>query len=146
MTPVRTILAVEDSDDDFDTIQTAYQNWSKRHPDHALTLRRLENGEECYKCLENNSGSFQSLVLLDLNLPGIGGRKTLQMIKTAERLKSVPVVILSSSSNSADVSFCHTNGANAYHVKPFHYEEFLDLMDKVFDYWSTAVTHNPNKP
>lgn len=140
MNLARTIIAVEDSDEDFDTISNAYHSWAKDRAGRSFELKRVQTGEDCYKMLSDDPSNAQPLVLLDLNLPGQGGHKTLQMIKQSEQLRIVPVVVLSSSSARSDIEFCHSHGANAYHVKPFRYDQFLSMLDTLFEYWSVTST------
>ncbi len=79
------------------------------------------------------------MVLLDLNVPGLDGRGTLLEIKTSPALREVPVVVLSTSSNPADLAFCYRAGVNAYHVKPFLYVEHLHVLDILLRYWLRGV-------
>lgn len=133
---LRTIISVEDSDDDFETIDHVFQRWSQARGARTLQLKRVETGEECLALLSGASSGTKPIVLLDLNLPGQGGRATLKQIKEESTLHSVPVVVLSSSSAPKDISFCHAHGVNAYHVKPLRYEDFTSMLNIIFDYWS----------
>ena len=80
------------------------------------------------------------LVLLDLNLPKIDGREVLRRVKADTRLKSSPVLILSTSSSESDVITCYADHANAYLTKPYdpgRYEEVIAAIDA---FWCSAAT------
>jgi two-component system response regulator len=75
------------------------------------------------------------LILLDLKMPGIDGHEVLRQIKNFAGLKRIPVVILSSSKEEGDRSLGYDNGANSYLVKPVSFEGFLNVVDKIDEYW-----------
>jgi CheY-like chemotaxis protein len=75
------------------------------------------------------------VVLLDLRLPRVDGIEILQTIKRDEKLKCIPVVILTTSEAEKDVTRAYYNHANSYLVKPVGFEEFRQLMDNLGFYW-----------
>jgi CheY-like chemotaxis protein len=79
-------------------------------------------------------------VLLDLNTPGIDGRDALREIRSDASLRSIPVVVLTTSGNPLDIDACYERGANACHVKRVRYEEHLDLLVALLTYWQRQVT------
>src|SRR5262249_50765787 len=79
-----------------------------------------------------------ALVLLDLNLPGMDGRELLTIIKGDEHLKSIPVVIVTTSRNPRDVEWCYQHGANSYQVKAIGYEQFKSAMLLHVENWLHA--------
>jgi CheY-like chemotaxis protein len=81
------------------------------------------------------------VVLLDLRLPRVDGIEILQAIKRDEKLKSIPVVILTTSEAEKDVTRAYRNHANSYLVKPVGFEEFRQLMDNLGFYWLSWNTH-----
>lgn len=131
-------LVVEDSDEDFDTVMEAATK-SGLH----LSVRRAATGGECIDLLKESPAP--SVILLDLNTPGADGREALAHIKSSEALKKVPVVVLTTSANPRDLTFCYDKGANAYHMKPVRYPEHLDLLTDVFQYWvgRVMISHKP---
>lgn len=136
----RPVLVVEDSDEDWDTVQQA-----GRQSGFAHRLQRAGSGEEGLRLLRGTASddplvTLPALVLLDLNLPGIDGHEVLVSIKGDVRLKQLPVVVLTTSSNSRHVESCYAAGANAYHIKPMRYPDHLDTVRTVFQYWLTSVT------
>ena len=79
------------------------------------------------------------LVLLDLNLPGIGGKEVLGEIKRDPLLSRIPVVVLTSSSARQDVLDTYGAHVNAYMVKPTDFDDYLALVKLVESYWLGAV-------
>jgi CheY-like chemotaxis protein len=109
-------------------------------------IHRVASGGDCLALLRGESAvqlaHLPSLILMDLNSHGIDGREALVMIKTDCALKEIPVVILTTSANPKDVAFCYQAGANAYHVKPVHYDQYLSVLRSLMHYWLDSVTMN----
>ena len=133
MTRARHILVVEDSDEDYQTVlDAAVQCTVQNH------IQRATSGENCVGQLLSLADKHQdlpALVLLDLNTSQTDGREALLQIKQDIQLRIIPVVVLSGSANPRDLSFCYSNGANAYHVKPVHHALHLLVLQKIFSYW-----------
>jgi len=127
------LLIVEDSDEDFDTMLEA-----TRIAGVTNEIRRETSGEECLHHLEELirlNHPLPRLVMLDLNTPKGDGREALRSIVLNARLRSLPLVVLSASSNTRDVSFCYDHGANAYHIKPVSHPAHLQILKNIFAYW-----------
>jgi len=78
---------------------------------------------------------YPKLILLDLKMPKVSGMEVLEKIKSDEDLKSIPVVILSSSKEDPDIKKCYALGANSYIVKPVDSENFFSAIKKIGLYW-----------
>jgi CheY-like chemotaxis protein len=128
------VLVAEDSDEDFDTLREAMALMPLNH-----ALRRAATGDQCLEILRSQS-PHPTLLLLDLNMPGIDGRDALRQIRAASALDTMPVIVLSTSANPRDVDFCYAEGANAYHVKPVQYPDHLAVLVATLDYWLGRVT------
>ena len=74
-------------------------------------------------------------VLLDLNVPIINGFEILERVKNDKKLKRIPVIILSGSSNDDDIERCYQAGANCYLCKPGGLTEFFDMVTQLVKYW-----------
>lgn len=75
------------------------------------------------------------LIILDLHLPGLDGREVLRRLKSSEDYKAIPVLVLSSSTSSAEVEAVYGNGANAFLRKPVGFENLSDMMHYTRQFW-----------
>jgi CheY-like chemotaxis protein len=131
------LLVVEDSNDDFKMLQRLMQRMDVRNP-----IIRCVNGDEALDFLYQE-GSYKgtegvakpSVILLDLNLPGIDGRAVLERLKQDGSLKEIPIVVFTTSSSPKDVEFCYQKGANGYLVKPMDVEGLQRTVQAFVDYW-----------
>lgn len=78
------------------------------------------------------------LILLDLNMPGIDGFEILRQIKTAEKIKRIPVIILTSSKEEGDRALSYDYGANSFLIKPVSFDGLTDVVKRICDYWFTT--------
>ncbi len=131
------LVVVEDSDEDFDTVVEAVKRSGVEAEVHRATT-----GEAGLAVIRDVATDRPALVLMDLNTPGTDGREALTAIKTDPALKSIPVIVFSTSANPKDVGFCYAAGANAYHVKPVRYPDHLQLVIDLVGYWFGRVTLN----
>ncbi len=133
------VMIVDDSDDDVEASRRAF-----RQAGHDAPLQHLSSGEEALDALKANPANRPDIILLDLNMPGIGGRKTLEIIKQDSLLKDIPVVVLTSSTYDEDVRACYSLGANSFVSKPVNYESFAKAIQLVKEYWfDTALLPCP---
>ena len=133
MSATQTILVVEDNDEDYETVVEAAQRTGILHH-----LRRATCGDECVRMLHESveqRSLLPALVLLDLNTPGGDGRDALSLIKTCDKLRAIPTVVLSTSGNPRDIDFCYASHANAYHTKPVSHIAHLKTLQNIFSYW-----------
>lgn len=85
------------------------------------------------------------IILLDLNLPRMDGRATLKEIKSDERLRSIPVIVLTTSEADTDIFKCYDLGASCYISKPVGFQEFLKVVRSLEDFWFTIVKLPPTE-
>jgi CheY-like chemotaxis protein len=131
------LLIVEDSDMDFETCLDA-----SRLANVHNEIRRATLGDERLQLradLELRRRALPILVLLDLNTPKGEGRDGLRGIVRNERLRAIPLVVITASANSRDISFCYDHGANAYHLKPVSYPFHLEILRNIFLNWLTSA-------
>ncbi len=84
---------------------------------------------------DRNITDVPKLILLDLKMPKVNGLEVLQRIREDERLKRIPVVILTSSKEDPDIKRCYDLGVNSYVVKPLEFEEFRKAISSLGLYW-----------
>ena len=121
------ILLVEDNIDDVLITKRAWRKGNIKNP-----LYVTGDGEEAldflYKRNNHQDAPTPLLILLDLKMSKMGGFEVLQHIKTDERLRSIPVIILTTSERSQDIEEAYSNGANSYIVKPVNFEKFINSI------------------
>lgn len=116
--------------------------------DAEMTIRALRKGniankivhlEDGFEALEYLFGKVDNpipkVILLDLKMPRVNGIEVLQKIKTDERTKLIPVVILTSSKEDPDIKKCYELGVNAYVVKPVNMEDFNKAIQDLGLFW-----------
>ncbi|WP_378178703.1 response regulator [Aquimarina sp. SS2-1] len=97
-------------------------------------LLEAQNGEEALDILQNRE-EFPDLILLDLNMPRMSGLEFLKILKSNEKLKYIPVVILSTSNNHKDLKQSYEAGIAGYIVKPLKYEDYVEKIKALVEYW-----------
>jgi len=127
-------VVIEDSDEDFETVMEAVKLAEVK-----AEVRRAVTGEGGLSLLRKLTQQHPIIVLMDLNTPGTDGREALVLLKSDPALKSIPVVVFSTSANPKDVGFCYAAGANAYHVKPVRYPDHRQLVIDLVRYWVDRV-------
>jgi CheY-like chemotaxis protein len=132
------VLSIEDSPEDFEVIKRCLQKVAP-----GTTVTQCQDGDEALAWLhthkDKESAQRPDIILLDLNLPGIDGRELLKILKNDSDLKSIPVVVLSTSNNERDVDACYSNGANAYLIKPSTVENFTNIAQALYKFWFQCV-------
>jgi CheY-like chemotaxis protein len=127
---VLNILVVDDDDADAMMIEEAL-----RHSDADVSVNRVGDGREALDYLHRSGDHAHAqrpdLILLDLNMPRMGGQETLARIKADEQLKAIPVVILTTSNAEADISSSYQHRANAYVTKPMELDEFEATVGRI---------------
>ena len=94
------------------------------------------NGEEALETLKVKN-IVPDIIILDLNMPKINGIEFLQILKNDNFLKYIPSIILTTSNNHKDVLECYKIGIAGYVLKPLKYEDYVDRIKKMLEYWSS---------
>ena len=109
-----------------------------------------ETGEQGLSILRREGEHAQAvrpdLILLDLNLPSMHGQDFLATVKDDPKLRSIPVIILSSSSADNDVTACYDRHANGYITKPISSETFDDVITRIENYWFNLMQLPSDEP
>lgn len=136
-----TILLVEDSEGDAEIACIAFEEAGFN-----CNIEISYSGEEALSYLnEANLGQLPTLVFLDLNMPGIDGFEVLESIKSSDRLRHIPVIILTTSNSHRDIERCFNSHANAYILKSSDVKAFIHNMKKVKEFWFQINTaHKPS--
>ena len=131
---IKTLL-VEDDPADQKLIKNNLQNLKVANELHAVS-----SGEEAldflhHRCDYTGGTDQPDLILLDLNMPGMGGKEFLKQIKGDEGLKQIPVVILTTSNSERDILDSYKLQAAGYINKPVTLEQFKQVTQKIEQYW-----------
>lgn len=112
-------------------------------------LTVMKDGVEALAYLRREGGysgaRMPDLILLDLNLPRKSGREVLAEIKADERLRTIPVVVLTTSEDEQDIARAYSQHANCYITKPVDLEQFLRVVHSIEDFWLTLVRLPPGE-
>ena len=136
------ILIVEDDPNDVELTLTALEDYNLVN-DVVVT----RDGQEaldylyCRGQFSNRPNENPAVLLLDLKLPKVDGLEVLKQIKSDERLKMIPVVVLTSSHEEKDMARSYKLGVNAYVVKPVDFHEFVNAVKELGAFW--AVINEP---
>lgn len=132
MNPFRAILLVEDNPMDVDLTLRAF---AKRNLANEVDVAR--DGEEALERLEGweRGEAPPVVILLDLKLPRVDGLEVLRRIKEHPRFHSIPIVVLTTSSEDSDIRTAYRLGANSYIVKPVSFDNFMNVVTQIELYW-----------
>jgi len=137
--PIKIILAEDDKDDQelFMEVLNA-----TKVPSEVITVG---NGEELVSTLKDPAEPKPDIVFIDINMPVKGGKQALEEIKSDEKLKEIPAVMLSTSNHPNEIEETFNKGANLFVQKPSSFSGFILILKKVFIlHWTKALV-NPVK-
>ncbi len=131
------ILLIEDNYDDFEATSRSFKKvnflnalvWCPTAQDGLDYLRRVG------KYANEGPAERPGLVLLDLNMPGMDGRIALRTLKADPELRSIPVIILTTSADERDIEQCYSYGAATYIQKPVGFSGLVEAAQRVKEYW-----------
>ena len=124
---LQTILIVEDNDDDYLFTCRAFKMAQCSNP-----LHRAHDGQEALDFLRNTT---PSMILLDINMPGINGYDFLEQRNRVPELRRIPVIVLTTSDDPKDIAKSYEKGANSYIHKPVTMQGFVEAIARLKDYW-----------
>jgi DNA-binding response OmpR family regulator len=136
------ILMVEDDPKDVELTLTALDEYNLAN--EVVVTRDGEEALDYLYCRGNFASRFNdnpAVLLLDLKLPKVDGLEVLQQIRSDEKLKLIPVVVLTSSHEEKDMVASYKLGVNAYVVKPVDFHEFVNAIKELGVFW--AVINQP---
>lgn len=139
MKHLKRILLVEDDDKDIE-LTLAEHNLAN---EVAVVRDGVEALDYLYHrgSFARRPAGFPVVIMLDLKMPRLDGVQVLRQLKADEKMRMIPVVILTSSHESMDLEQCYRLGVNAYVVKPVRFSEFMDAVKQTGAFW--ALTNQP---
>lgn len=123
MKPHKIVLYADDDTDDRTWVSEACKTVGS-----PLQIQFVENGKQVLDYLRDGHEQLPSLIVLDLNMPEMDGRQTLQQLKSNPRFKNIPVAIVTTSSNKIDRDVCNRLGASLYLTKPDTHFEWQNII------------------
>lgn len=142
MESLKKILFIDDSEHDVELTLAALEEYNL-----ANEILVLHDGEEALNFLfrreefANIDAPNPVLILLDIQMPKVNGIEVLRAIKSSERLRTIPVVMLTSSREEQDLIESYQLGVNAYVVKPVDFSKFVTVVKQIGQFW--AVINEP---
>lgn len=132
------ILLVEDNEDDVYLTREAFEAASLR-----VNLHHVDNGEKCLQFLRKE-GPYANvpspdLILLDMHMPVMDGHEVLKEIVKDEKLRHLPVVVLTTSYEAADIQKMYGLRCSSYITKPVDFDNFVKAIGQLAGYWLTVV-------
>jgi two-component system, chemotaxis family, response regulator Rcp1 len=136
------VLLAEDREDDALLTREAFRRTGRR-----INLHHVENGLACMAFLRNEDPYVEAptpdLLLLDLNMPLMSGQEVLAAIVADERLRHLPVVVLTTSDADLDVLAMYQMRCSSYITKPVDFDRFLNVISVLAEYWTSLVVLPP---
>lgn len=123
------ILIIDDNDDDVEAALRAFKRTNLKN-----TITRASTGAEAITMLRERKVQ-PGLILLDLNMPGLDGRRVLAILKGDEEMRRIPIVVLTTSADERDIDECYQLGANTYIQKPVDLDGLFAAIQRLKDYW-----------
>jgi CheY-like chemotaxis protein len=132
------ILLVEDDENDIRITQRALARSAM-----VARIEVVRDGQAALDYLQGNppyeGRRRPNLVLLDISLPKVNGMEVLREVKSEPALRSIPVLMLTTSSRPEDVATAYAHGANGYVCKPIHFARFVEVVADLSDYWGKVA-------
>ncbi|MCM5529815.1 response regulator [Parasegetibacter sp. NRK P23] len=132
------ILLVEDNEGDVILTLEALKEGRIKN-----SVNVVRDGEQAIFYLDKKEGYADAItpdiILLDINLPRIDGLEVLSYIKQSESLKTIPVVMLTTSSSRNDIQSAYASYANCYITKPVDFNKFMDVIGSIEHFWISLV-------
>jgi CheY-like chemotaxis protein len=142
----RTILLVEDNENDIELTLLALERAGVENPVHVV-----RDGVQAIDYLQRRSDWVDrpdvhpAVILLDKKLPKVDGHEVLAAVKSDNRLKHIPIVMLTSSREETDLLKSYDLGVNAYVVKPVEFHDFMDAIRDIGTFWIVLNEGRPHK-
>lgn len=135
---VAEILLVEDNEDDVFLTREAFEAASLR-----VSLHHVDNGEKCMQFLRKQgdyaNAPSPDLILLDMHMPVMDGYEVMTEIVKDDKLRHLPVVVLTTSYEAADIQKMYGLRCNSYITKPVDFDNFVKAIGQLAGYWLTVV-------
>lgn len=130
------VMVIDDNADHTLLIRNALRDLGNEHG-----IETMSDGEQALTAL-HAARQYPDLILLDINMPGYSGFDVLAQLRQHERLRLIPVVMLTSSETQADIARAYELGASGYITKPSHYQDLRAVLGNTMLYWSVMQRYD----
>lgn len=127
------ILLIEDDSVDVMTVKRAFKEL-----DVTNQLVSTSDGEEALEYLNNDATTKPCVILLDLNMPRMNGTEFMKIAKADESLKTIPIIVFTTSNTEHDITQSFELGAAGYMVKSVDYHKFIETIKTIDSYWTLS--------
>ena len=127
------IMLLEDDSIDAMTVKRAFNELKVTNP-----LKHVLNGEDALDYLQDPQNEKPCMILLDLNMPRMGGLEFLKIVKENPILRGIPVVVFTTSTDQPDIVESYQQSVGGYIVKPVDYKKFVEAIKTVNLYWTIS--------
>lgn len=117
------------ADDDLDDKAWIVEAWETL--EFPVQIEFVDNGRQAIDYLQGGNGATPALIVLDLNMPEMDGRQTLQKLKNDPQYRHIPVVIVTTSTSKLDIEVCKRLGASLFLTKPDTHAEWRDIVQQL---------------
>lgn len=133
MNGAKTILLVEDDEIDIKSVKRAFADLKITNP-----LAIKNNGEEALEYLKKGKKGSPGLILLDLKMPRMNGLEFLKIVKNVDKLRIIPIIVLTTSNEDKDKTESFNLGVSGYMIKPVNYRDFVEVIKTIKTYWTLS--------
>lgn len=133
MNPSKSIMLIEDDKIDAMTVKRALKELAVPNQ-----LVISGNGDEALDFLNDINNPKPCIIIMDINMPKMNGIEFLKTLKSDFSLRSLPVIILTTSRQESDRVDSFNHGVAGYMIKPVDYDQFLEVMKSIVTYWTTS--------
>jgi CheY-like chemotaxis protein len=127
------VLLVEDDSVDAMTVKRAFKDLNVANP-----LAHTLNGKEAFEYLTGGGNERPCIILLDLNMPRMNGIEFMQVVKVDDKLKKIPIVVLTTSREERDKVESFRLGVAGYMLKSIDYKDFVEVVRTISIYWTLS--------
>jgi len=131
------IFVIEDDDVDYMNVDRSLKKINMTNP-----ITRARNGVEAWEMLESGQISTPVIIFLDLSMPKMDGHDFLKILREKEQYKSIPVIVMTVSTEESDKSGAFETGVQGYIVKPMRFDDFVEVMSAINAYWTISEIPN----
>lgn len=131
--------AIEDNPDDLVFLERAFES-------SCCELQVFHDAPDAVRALNDPNSAYPAVLLVDIKLPGVTGLDLIKAVRGHEQTKTIPVIVLSSSSFQQDIADAYAAGASSYIIKPVDYADLESAIKTITEYWGIVNARINREP